>query len=52
MIPHHGNAVNLARIAIKHAQDAAGYEYQELDVPGQFRDIFNEQNEQIQGMES
>ena len=52
MIPHHVNAVNMARIALKHAQDAVGYDDEELDVPGLLRDIINKQNEQIQEMES
>jgi len=52
MIPHHVNAVNMARIALKHAQDAVGYDDEELDVPGLLRDIINKQNEQIQEMEN
>jgi len=52
MIPHHVNAVNMARIALKHAQDADGYDDEDLDVPGLLRDIINKQNEQIQEMEN
>jgi len=52
MIPHHVNAVNMARIALKHAEDADGYDDEDLDVPGLLRDIINKQNEQIQEMEN
>ena len=52
MIPHHVNAVNMARIALKHATDAVGYDDEDLDVPGLLRDIINKQNEQIQEMEN
>jgi len=52
MIPHHVNAVNMARIALKHATEAVGYDDEELDVPGLLRDIINKQNEQIQEMEN
>eukprot|EP00091_Calanus_sinicus_P019274 TRINITY_DN4765_c0_g2_i1.p1 TRINITY_DN4765_c0_g2~~TRINITY_DN4765_c0_g2_i1.p1 ORF type:complete len:179 (-),score=58.61 TRINITY_DN4765_c0_g2_i1:83-619(-) len=52
MIPHHVNAVNMARIALKHSQDAVGYDDEDLDVPGLLRDIINKQNEQIQEMEN
>ena len=51
MIPHHVNAVNMARIALKHAQDAVGYDDDKLDVPGFLMDIVNKQNHQIQKME-
>merc|ERR1712128_308752 len=51
MIPHHVNAVNMARIALKHATEAVGYDDEDLDVPGLMRDIINKQNEQIQEME-
>ena len=51
MIPHHVNAVNMARIALKHAQDAVGYDDEKLDVPGFLMEIVNKQNHQIQKME-
>ena len=51
MIPHHINAVNMARIALKHSMEAAGVEDDsELDVPALMRDIVNTQNLQIQEM--
>jgi len=52
MIPHHVNAVNMAKIALKHANDAVGYDDEDLDVPALLRDIINKQNEQIQEMEN
>eukprot|EP00092_Neocalanus_flemingeri_P012410 GFUD01013378.1.p1 GENE.GFUD01013378.1~~GFUD01013378.1.p1 ORF type:complete len:390 (-),score=85.04 GFUD01013378.1:12-1181(-) len=52
MIPHHVNAVNMARIALKHAEEAVGYDDEDLDVPGLLREIINKQNEQIQEMEN
>jgi len=52
MIPHHENAVNMARIALKHAEEAVGYDDEDLDVPALLRDIINKQNEQIQEMEN
>jgi len=52
MIPHHVNAVNMAKIALKHAKDAVGYDDDDLDVPALLRDIINKQNEQIQEMEN
>jgi len=52
MIPHHVNAVNMAKIALKHAQDAVGYDDEDLDVPALLRNIINKQNEQIQEMEN
>merc|ERR1719431_262229 len=52
MIPHHVNAVNMAKIALKHAKDAVGYDDEDLDVPALLRDIINKQNEQIQEMEN
>ena len=48
MIPHHVNAVNMARIALKHAQDAVGYDDW---MVGFLIDIINKQNHQIQKME-
>jgi len=51
MIPHHENAVNMARIALKHATAADGYDDEDLDVPGLLLDIINKQNEQIMEME-
>jgi len=53
MIPHHENAVNMARIALKHASEAEGWNYgfkRGLHVGGLMRDIINTQNEQIQKM--
>ena len=50
MIPHHENAVNMARIALKHATAADGYGDENLDVPGLLRDIINIQNQQIMEM--
>jgi len=50
MIPHHENAVNMARIALKHAAAADGYDDEDLDVPGLLRDIINVQNKQIMDM--
>merc|ERR1719233_271891 len=50
MIPHHENAVNMARIALKHATAADGYDDEDLDVPGLLRDIINRQNQQIMEM--
>jgi len=52
MIPHHVNAVNMAKIALKHANEAVGYDDEDLDVPALLRDIINKQNEQIQEMEN
>merc|ERR1712121_389277 len=52
MIPHHVNAVNMARIALKHATNAKGYDDEDLDVPALLRNIINKQNEQIQEMEN
>ena len=52
MIPHNVNAVNMAKIALKHAKDAVGYDDDDLDVPALLRDIINKQNEQIQEMEN
>lgn len=52
MIPHHENAVNMARIALKHAQAAEGFADSELSVPALLRDIVNTQNKQIQDMEA
>jgi len=52
MIPHHENAVNMARIALKHAQESQGYDDSEIDVPALLRDIINTQNMQIQDMET
>jgi len=52
MIPHHENAVNMARIALKHAEKAEGFGDEDLDVPALLRDIINTQNKQIQDMES
>lgn len=51
MIPHHENAVNMARIALKHAESAEGFDDSELDVSAMLRDIINTQNKQIQDME-
>lgn len=52
MIPHHKNAVNMARIALKHSLESEGYNDPEVDVPALLRDIINKQNMQIQDMES
>lgn len=52
MIPHHQNAVNMARIALKHTVESEGYDDPELDVPALLRDIINTQNMQIQDMEN
>jgi len=52
MIPHHQNAVNMARIALKHADNHFGFQDEHLDVPGLLRDIINTQNMQIQEMEN
>merc|ERR1711972_539971 len=51
MIPHHENAVNMARIVLKHAKSAEGFNDEELDVPALLRDIINTQNKQIQDMQ-
>jgi len=51
MIPHHENAVNMARIALKLSTAAEGYDDPKLDVAGLMRDIIATQNEQIQHME-
>merc|ERR1712192_3553 len=48
MIPHHENAVNMARIALKFAKSAEGFNDETLDVPALLRDIINTQNKQIQ----
>jgi len=51
MIPHHENAVNMARIALKHAKSGEGFNDETLDVPALLRDIINTQNKQIQDMQ-
>ena len=52
MIPHHLNAVNMARIALKHTTKAPGYEDDsDLDVGSLLVNIINTQNLQIQEME-
>merc|ERR1712211_39119 len=51
MIPHHENSVNMARIALKHAKSAEGFNDEELDVPALLREIINTQNKQIQDMQ-
>ena len=51
MVPHHENAVNMARIALKHTTTAHGFDDEDLDVSGLLRDIINKQNEQIMEME-
>jgi len=51
MIPHHENAVNMARIALKFAKSAEGFNDETLDVPALLRDIINTQNKQIQDMQ-
>ena len=52
MIPHHENAVNMARIALKHASNSDGYDDEDLDVPGFLRNIINKQNEQVMEMKN
>merc|ERR1711956_149571 len=52
MVPHRKNAVNMARIALKHAKHAEGFADEDLDVGGLLRDIINTQNKQIQDMEA
>jgi len=51
MIPHHENAVNMARIALKLAKSGEGFNDETLDVPALLRDIINTQNKQIQDMQ-
>jgi len=51
MIPHHENAVNMAKIALKHAGDVDGLSDEDLDVSALLRDIINTQNKQIQDMQ-
>jgi len=51
MIPHHENAVNMAKIALKHGGDLASQSDPDLDVASLLRDIINTQNRQIQQMQ-
>jgi len=51
MIPHHENAVNMAKIALKHTGDLEGLSDDDLDIAALLRDIINTQNKQIQDME-
>merc|ERR1712058_188594 len=51
MIPHHQNAVNMAKIALKHTGDLEGLSDDDLDIAALLRDIINTQNKQIQDME-
>jgi len=52
MIPHHENAVNMAKIALKHAGDVEKLSDDDLDIGALLRDIINTQNKQIQDMEA
>ena len=45
MIPHHWNAILMSRIALKHAEDAEGFNDEELNVPQLMRNIINVQVE-------
>ena len=52
MIPHHVNAVNMARFAMKFADDTPGYTDEDFDIPGMLLAIINSQNAQIQNMQN
>jgi len=50
MIPHHENAVNMAKIAMKHAATATGYDDEDTGVPALLRNIIDVQMAQIFAM--
>merc|ERR1712060_570412 len=52
MIPHHVNAVNMARFAMKFASTSPGYDDPDFAIPEMMLAIINAQNMQIQNMEA
>ena len=51
MIPHHQNAVNMAKVLLKFGPGAAGYEDEDFDMHSMLPDIVNSQNMQIVTMQ-
>jgi hypothetical protein len=52
MVPHHENAISMARIALKYGPNATGWNSHTMDVKGLMLAIINNQAEQIQMMQS
>lgn len=52
MIPHHQNAVNMAKTLLKFGQTSVGWDDEDADVEGLLMDIIAGQNMQIQSMQA